>query len=140
MSTAARSEGSFEVTHRLVLGLALPMTFGFLTVPLLGITDTAVAGRLGDPSALAGLAIGAVLFDLIFGDLQVSRSERKLVPDRGGKQHLGRALEYVTNCMGGLGNAHLPGVLAFQQYLSLGGFQQPERVLDQCRLPRTVVA
>ncbi|MFM2277859.1 MAG: hypothetical protein RLZZ444_90, partial [Pseudomonadota bacterium] len=66
MSEHNQPQPVFVVTHRMVLGLALPMTFGFLTIPLLGITDTAVAGRLGDAAALAGLAIGAVLFDLVF--------------------------------------------------------------------------
>jgi putative MATE family efflux protein len=66
--------GGFTVTHRMVLGLALPMTLGFLTIPLLGITDTAVAGRLGDPDILAGLAIGAVLFDLIFNSFNFLRA------------------------------------------------------------------
>jgi multidrug resistance protein, MATE family len=87
MSAGARSEGRFEVTHRMVLGLALPMTFGFLTVPLLGITDTAVAGRLGDPAVLAGLAIGAVLFDLIFGSFNFLRaSTTALVAQAWGRE------------------------------------------------------
>ncbi|MGK6316272.1 MATE family efflux transporter [Neorhizobium sp. DT-125] len=64
----------FEVTHRLVLGIAIPMTLGFLTTPLLGLTDTAVAGHLGKPEALAGLAIGAILFDLIYGSLSFLRT------------------------------------------------------------------
>lgn len=71
----------------MVLGLALPMTFGFLTIPLLGITDTAVAGRLGDPSVLAGLAIGAVLFDLIFGSFNFLRaSTTALVAQAWGRE------------------------------------------------------
>jgi putative MATE family efflux protein len=74
MRTEARQGGGFDVTHRMVLGLALPMTLGFLTTPLLGITDTAVAGRLGDADALAGLAIGAVLFDLIFASFNFLRA------------------------------------------------------------------
>jgi putative MATE family efflux protein len=74
MRHALGSSGAFEVTHRMVLGLALPMTFGFLTIPLLGFTSTAVAGRLGDPNVLAGLAIGAVLFDLIFASLNFLRA------------------------------------------------------------------
>ncbi|MFB9950050.1 MATE family efflux transporter [Rhizobium puerariae] len=64
----------FEVTHRLVLGIAIPMTLGFLTTPLLGLTDTAVVGHLGRPEALAGLAIGAILFDLIYGSLSFLRT------------------------------------------------------------------
>ncbi len=64
----------FDVTHRLVLGIAIPMTLGFLTTPLLGLTDTAVVGHLGWPEALAGLAIGAILFDLIYGSLSFLRT------------------------------------------------------------------
>ena len=64
----------FNVTHRLVLSIAIPMTFGFLTVPLLGLTDTAVAGHLGKAELIAGLAIGAVLFDLLFTTLNFLRS------------------------------------------------------------------
>jgi putative MATE family efflux protein len=64
----------FDVTHRLVLSIAIPMTLGFMTTPLLGLADTAVVGRLGQPDALAGLAIGAVLFDLIFASFNFLRS------------------------------------------------------------------
>lgn len=58
--------GAFHVTHRLILAIALPMTLGFLTTPLLGLVDTAVIGRMGQATLLAGLAIGAIIFDLIF--------------------------------------------------------------------------
>lgn len=64
----------FDVTHRLVLGIAIPMTLGFLTTPLLGLTDTAVVGQFGKAEALAGLAIGAILFDLIYGSLSFLRT------------------------------------------------------------------
>lgn len=65
---------SFDVTHRLVLSIAIPMTLGFMTTPLLGLTGTAVVGRLGQADALAGLAIGAVLFDLIFASFNFLRA------------------------------------------------------------------
>jgi MATE family multidrug resistance protein len=55
----ARGAGPFLVTNRLILSIAIPMTLGFLTTPLLGLVDTAVVGRLGQ-------AVGAILFDLIF--------------------------------------------------------------------------
>ncbi|MGE7370659.1 MATE family efflux transporter [Neorhizobium sp. NPDC001467] len=64
----------FAVTHASVLSIAVPMTIGYLTTPLLGLTATAVVGRLGNPAALAGLAIGAILFDLIFGSLSFFRT------------------------------------------------------------------
>src|SRR5262245_33259171 len=65
---------AFDVTHRLVLSIAIPMTLGFMTTPLLGLTGTAVVGRLGQADALAGLAIGAVLFDLIFASFNFLRA------------------------------------------------------------------
>lgn len=67
-SSASPSDaaGPFHVTHRLILAIALPMTLGFLTTPLLGLVDTAVVGRMGQATLLAGLAVGAILFDLIF--------------------------------------------------------------------------
>jgi MATE family multidrug resistance protein len=66
--------GAFEVTHRLVLAIAIPMVLGFLTTPLMGLTGTAVAGRLGSADALAGLAIGAVIFDLLLGSFNFLRA------------------------------------------------------------------
>ncbi|OHV73287.1 MATE family efflux transporter [Ensifer sp. LCM 4579] len=60
------SAGPFHVSNRLIFSIALPMTLGFLTTPLLGLVDTAVVGRLGRAEMLAGLAVGAVMFDLIF--------------------------------------------------------------------------
>jgi len=79
MSTTAASvnneeAGPFEVTHRLVLSIAIPMTLGFLTTPLIGLTDTAVAGRLGSADALAGMAVGAVIFDLLLGSFNFLRA------------------------------------------------------------------
>ena len=73
--TANRKPGlAFAVTHRLVLSIALPMTLAFMTTPLLGLVDTAVVGRLGQADLLAGLAIGAVLFDLIFSSFNFLRA------------------------------------------------------------------
>jgi multidrug resistance protein, MATE family len=69
-----RNTLAFDVTHRLVLSIAIPMTLGFMTTPLLGITNTAVVGHMGDPEALAGLAIGAMLFDLIMGSFNFLRA------------------------------------------------------------------
>ena len=56
----------FEVTHASVLRLAAPMTIAYVTTPLLGIVDTAVVGQFGVPAMIGGLAIGAVIIDLVF--------------------------------------------------------------------------
>ncbi|WP_208248938.1 MATE family efflux transporter [Rhizobium sp. T1470] len=65
---------AFDVTHRLVLSIAIPMTLGFITTPLLGLVGTGVVGHTGQPDALAGLAIGAMLFDLILGSFNFLRA------------------------------------------------------------------
>jgi len=56
----------FEVTHRGVLAIAIPMTIAYLSTPLLGIVDTAVIGQLGRADLLGGIAVGAVIFDILF--------------------------------------------------------------------------
>jgi putative MATE family efflux protein len=65
---------AFEVTNRMVFAIAVPMTLAFLTTPLLGLVDTAVVGRLGDAALLGGLAIAAILFDLVFTTFNFLRS------------------------------------------------------------------
>lgn len=67
ISDALPPEGrAFHVDNRMVLAIAVPMTLAFLTTPLLGLVDTAVVGRLGNAALLGGLAIAAILFDLVF--------------------------------------------------------------------------
>lgn len=65
---------SFEVTHRSVLAIALPMTLAYLSTPLLGIVDTAVIGQLGQAHLLGGIAVGAILFDILFTTFNFLRS------------------------------------------------------------------
>ena len=60
------SEATLEVSHRRVLAITLPMTLAFLTTPLLGMTDIAVIGRVGDAEMLGGLVVGALVFDFVF--------------------------------------------------------------------------
>src|SRR5512134_2723764 len=64
----------FTVNHRLVFGLAAPMTLAYLTTPLLGVVDTAVVGRLGEAFMIGGLAVGAILVDVIFTTFNFLRS------------------------------------------------------------------
>ncbi|WP_232845501.1 MATE family efflux transporter [Aurantimonas marina] len=50
------------------------MTLAFLTTPLIGLTDTAVVGRIGDATALGGLVVGALIFDFAFATCNFLRS------------------------------------------------------------------
>lgn len=65
---------AFEVTRQSVFALVWPVMLASITVPLMGITDTAVIGQLGDAALLGGLAVGAVIIDLIFTGLNFFRS------------------------------------------------------------------
>ena len=64
----------FTVSHRDVWTITLPMTLAFLTTPLIGLTDTAVVGRIGDVTALGGLVVGALVFDFAFATCNFLRS------------------------------------------------------------------
>ena len=65
---------TFEVTHRSVLAIAVPMTAAYLSTPLIGVVDTAVIGQLGDAALIGGIAVGAVIFDIIFTTFNFLRS------------------------------------------------------------------
>jgi putative efflux protein, MATE family len=64
----------FEVSHRMVFSIAVPMTVAFLTTPLLGLVDMAVVGRLGQPALIGGLAVSTILFDLVFATFNFLRA------------------------------------------------------------------
>ena len=57
---------STTLNHRAVLALAGPMIISNLTVPLLGIVDTAVVGHMDSPVYLGAVAVGAMIFAFLF--------------------------------------------------------------------------
>ncbi len=58
----------------MVVAIAAPTSLAYISTPLLGVVDTAVVGQLGDAALLGGLAVGAVLFDIIFTTFNFLRS------------------------------------------------------------------
>ncbi len=54
------------VSYRQVLFLAIPIILANLTQPLISAVDTAVAGHLPGAEHLAGVALGALFFNLLF--------------------------------------------------------------------------
>jgi len=55
----------------------VPSILANITIPLVGIVDTAIVGHLSDASAIGGIAIGTMLFDLLywnFGFLRIGTS------------------------------------------------------------------
>ncbi len=64
-------------SNREILRLAIPSILANITIPLVGIVDTAIVGHLSDAAAIGGIAIGTMLFDLLywnFGFLRVGTS------------------------------------------------------------------
>ena len=64
-------------TNQQILRLAIPSILANITIPLVGIVDTAIVGHLSDAAAIGGIAIGTMLFDLLywnFGFLRVGTS------------------------------------------------------------------
>ena len=60
-----------------ILRLAVPSILANITIPLVGLVDTAIVGHISDASAIGGIAIGTMLFDLLywnFGFLRVGTS------------------------------------------------------------------
>jgi len=72
--TAPAPDRDFPVNNRTVLAIAVPMTLAYLTTPLIGLTDTAVVGHLGDAALLGGLAAGSIVFDIAFTTFNFLRS------------------------------------------------------------------
>ncbi|MFA5712628.1 MAG: MATE family efflux transporter [Bacteroidales bacterium] len=52
--------------NRKVLKLAFPSILANITVPLVGMVDVAISGRLGSASAVGAIAIATMLFDLLY--------------------------------------------------------------------------
>ena len=64
-------------TNKEILRLAIPSILANITIPLVGIVDTAIVGHLSNAAAIGGIAIGTMLFDLLywnFGFLRVGTS------------------------------------------------------------------
>lgn len=55
-----------RATHQAVWSLAWPMMLSNITVPLLGLVDTAVIGHLPDPHHLGAVAVGSMIFSILY--------------------------------------------------------------------------
>ena len=63
--------------NRKILQLAIPSIVSNITVPLLGLVDVAIAGHLGSASYIGAIAVGGMLFNMIywiFGFLRMGTS------------------------------------------------------------------
>ena len=63
---AAVTVRPFDIAHRDVLRIALPMMIAYLSSPLVGLVATGVIGQLRDETLIGGVALSTVIFDVIF--------------------------------------------------------------------------
>lgn len=73
--TIRQSPPQKTYTIKNYLTLVFPFIIATITTPLLGVVDTALVGHLPNPAFIAGIAVGAVIFNTLywlFGFLRVS--------------------------------------------------------------------
>lgn len=55
-----------KARDRQILRIALPAIVTNITVPLLGLVDTAIVGHMGSASYIAAIAVGSMIFNLLY--------------------------------------------------------------------------
>ena len=104
------------LTQRRYARILVPFVLSTATQPLLGAVDTAVMGHMSDPSYIAGVAVGAVIFNTIYwllGFLRVgSTGFSAQAATEGSVEHIYKALL-------------VPGVMALGLSLLLLLLQKP---------------
>lgn len=86
--------------NKQVLRLAVPSILANITIPLVGIVDTAIAGHISNSAAIGGIAIGTMLFDLLywnFGFLRVGTAG--MTAQHYGANNLSRARQILLQSL-----------------------------------------
>lgn len=55
-----------EITHARVLKIAIPIVLANVTVPILGVVDTAVVGQMGLAAPIGAVGIGAIILSALY--------------------------------------------------------------------------
>lgn len=63
---SAAAEVPAPLSHRRVLGIALPIMISNATVPILGAVDTGVVGQLGEAPPIGAVGMGAVILAFVY--------------------------------------------------------------------------
>ncbi len=87
-------------TDRHILKIALPAIVTNITVPLLGLVDTAIVGHMGDAAYIGAIAVGAMIFNLvywIFGFLRMGTTG--LTAQARGRHQLSEARKILSQSL-----------------------------------------
>ena len=77
MTDKARKMKLLKNKDKEILDIALPAIVANITVPLLGLVDVAITGHLGNAAYIGAIAVGSMLFNVIywvFGFLRMGTS------------------------------------------------------------------
>ena len=106
---------------RQILQIALPSIVSNITVPLLGLIDVAIVGHLGSPAYIGAIAVGGMLFNIIywiFGFLRMGTSG--MTSQAYGKRDLPEIVRLLIRSVGiGLAVAY---ALSCCKFLQASGF------------------
>ena len=79
---------------RTIVRLAVPSILANITVPLVGIADLAIAGHIGDAAAMGAVALGTMLFDLLYWNMGFLRAGTGGITAQAfGRRDFGRAMD-----------------------------------------------
>ena len=109
--------------NREILKIALPAIVANITVPLLGLVDTAIAGHLGNKVFIGAVAVGAMMFNLVywnFGFLRMSTSGMTAQTCGSGDFQESAKLLGESTALAALAMAHPPAVAVDYRSLARG--------------------
>ena len=97
--------------NKQIVRLAVPSILANITIPLVGLVDTAIVGHISNAAAIGGIAIGTMLFDLLywnFGFLRVGTSG--MTAQAYGRESRVESLESRVECSESRGVAGVSSV------------------------------
>lgn len=113
-------EGTRQLDHK-IWGIAWPAILSHISIPLLGLVDSAILGHLGSPSYLGAVAIGAALLSFLYWGFSFLRMGTTGLVARaeGAGEHVGSLLILYRSALLALAIA-LGVLLLHQPLLSVG--------------------
>lgn len=111
-----------KLRDKQILQIALPSIVSNITVPLLGLIDVAIVGHLGSPAYIGAIAVGGMLFNIIywiFGFLRMGTSG--MTSQAYGKRDLPEVVRLLVRSVG-IGLAVASCLTALQVPIRQGAF------------------
>lgn len=128
--------GTGRLTYGKVLAISLPIIISNITTPLLGVTSTAVVGRLGEPHLIGAVALGSTVFSLLFwafGFLRMGTTGLTAQADGAGDQPEVSAILARGLLLAGAAGLALVGLQVPLEWLSLRFLSASPAVIEETR-------